>query len=56
MQSQHELSPQAKNFEKQEQPNFKQVAMRGSENPDLAVLKQKCLKKEDLSYQEIEKF
>ena len=57
MWSMHELlSPQANNFQKQEEPNFEQVAIRGSENPELAVLKQKCLRKEDLSYQEIEKF
>ena len=51
-----ELSPQAKNYDKQEQPTFEQVALKGSENPKLAVLKQKCLKKEELSYQEIEEF
>ena len=54
MLSSNAMSPQA--IRKQERSNYEQAAMKGSENPELDVLRQKCLKKEALSYQEIEKF
>ena len=54
MLSSNAMSPQA--IKKQERSNHEQAAIKGLENPELDVLRQKFPKKEALSYQEIEKF